>query len=102
MLRQDEGGGLKHRRPAQVANDVQTLTFCRNTLYRLNAKRGVSREGSMSKEELAKFLAAVEQVHESIMASPEAAREFLQKAGYLNEDGSIADHYKSAQSYRGD
>jgi hypothetical protein len=56
----------------------------------------------MSKEELAKFLAAVEQVRESIAASPEAARDFLQKGGYLNEDGSIADHYKSAQSSRGD
>ena len=60
------------------------------------------REGSMSREELAKFLAAVERVHESIMASPEAARDFLKKSGYLNEDGSVSDHYKSAQSSQGD
>jgi hypothetical protein len=56
----------------------------------------------MSKEELAEFLAAAEQFRELIMASPEAARDSLQKAGYLNEDGSIADHYKSAQTSRGD
>jgi hypothetical protein len=56
----------------------------------------------MSREELAKFLAAVERVHESIMASPEAARDFLKKSGYLNEDGSVSDHYKSAQSSQGD
>jgi hypothetical protein len=61
-----------------------------------------ARDSSMSKEELAKFLAAVQQVCESIAASPEAARDSLQKGGYLNEDGSIADHYKSAQSSRGD
>ena len=56
----------------------------------------------MSKEELAEFLAAAEQVRKLIAASPEAARDFLQKSGYLNEDGSVADHYKSAQTSRGD
>ena len=56
----------------------------------------------MSKEELAKFLAAAEQIRELIAASPEAARDFLQKSGYLNEDGTISDHYKSAQASQGD
>jgi len=52
----------------------------------------------VSKEELAKFLAAVKQVREANTASPEAARSFLEKEGYLNKDGSVADPYKSAQS----
>jgi hypothetical protein len=52
----------------------------------------------MSQEELAKFLAAAEQVRELIAASPEAAIKMLQEEGYLNPDGSISDHYKSAQS----
>ena len=52
----------------------------------------------MSKEDLAKFLAAVAQVSEANTATPEAARNFLEEAGYLNRDGSIADPYKSAQS----
>ena len=56
----------------------------------------------MSKEELAKFLAAVEQIRELNTASPEAARDFLEKEGYLNKDGSIAAPYRSAQSSRGD
>jgi hypothetical protein len=54
----------------------------------------------MSKEELAKFLAAVEQVRQANTASPEAARNFLEDEGYLNRDGSVADPYKSAQSPR--
>ena len=52
----------------------------------------------MSKEELAKFLAAVEQVRQANTASPEAARNFLEDERYLNRDGSVADPYKSAQS----
>jgi hypothetical protein len=56
----------------------------------------------MTKEELAEFLAAVEQVRETVTASPEAARDFLKKAGYLNQDGSVSDHYKSAQSSQDD
>jgi hypothetical protein len=56
----------------------------------------------MSKEDLAKFLAAVAQVSEVNTASPEAARNFLEEAGYLNRDGSIADPYKSAQSSKDD
>jgi hypothetical protein len=52
----------------------------------------------MSEEELAKFLAVVEQIREANTASPEAARNFLKKSGYLNKDGSIAAHYTTAQS----
>ena len=52
----------------------------------------------MSEEDLAKFLAAIKQVDAAIAASPEAARNFLEKAGYLNKDGSVADPYKSAQA----
>jgi len=56
----------------------------------------------MSREELAKFLAAVAQIHESIAASPGAARDVLEKEGYLNKDGSIAAPYRSAQTSQGD
>jgi len=56
----------------------------------------------MNKEDLAEFLAAVAQVSEVNTASPQAARKFLEKAGYLNRDGSIADPYKSAQLSRDD
>jgi hypothetical protein len=56
----------------------------------------------MSKEDLAKFLAAVKQVGAANTASPEAARNFLEKEGYLNKDGSIAAPYKSAQSSKDD
>jgi hypothetical protein len=51
----------------------------------------------MTKEELAKFLTAIEQVRAANTASPEAARNFLQEEGYLNKDGSVAAPYKSAQ-----
>ena len=57
-----------------------------------------AKDVSMSKEELEEFLAAVERVREVNTASPEAARRFLEEAGYLNKDGSVADPYKSAQS----
>ena len=56
----------------------------------------------MSKEDLANFLAAVAQVSKFNTASPQAARKFLEKAGYLNKDGSIADPYKSAQLSKDD
>jgi hypothetical protein len=56
----------------------------------------------MSKEELEKFLAAIKQVGAANTASPEAARNFLEKAGYLNKDGSVADPYKSAQASQHD
>lgn len=56
----------------------------------------------MTKEDLAKFLEAAEQIRKTATASPEAARDFLKKSGYLNEDGSISDHYKSAQSLKND
>ena len=56
------------------------------------------RMGAMSEEELAKFLAVVEQISQANTASPEAARDFLKKSGYLNEDGSVAAHYTTAQS----
>lgn len=52
----------------------------------------------MSEEDLAKFLAAVKQVSEANTVSPEAARALLEKAGYLNKDGSVAAPYKSAQT----
>jgi hypothetical protein len=52
----------------------------------------------VSEEDLAKFLAAMKQVGAANTASPEAARSFLEKAGYLNKDGSVAYPYKSAQS----
>jgi hypothetical protein len=51
----------------------------------------------MSKEDLEKFLVAVKQVSEANTSSPEAARTFLKKEGYLNKDGSVADPYPSAQ-----
>jgi hypothetical protein len=56
----------------------------------------------MSKEDLVKFLAAVKQVSAANTASPEAARSFLEKEGYLNKDGSIATPFKSAQSSKED
>jgi hypothetical protein len=51
----------------------------------------------MTKDELAKFVKAAEQVGQANTASPEAARAFLQKEGYLNTDGSVAAPYQSAQ-----
>jgi len=54
----------------------------------------------MNKDELAKFLAAAQQVSEANTASPAAARSFLESEGYLNKDGSVVDHYKSAHSDR--
>lgn len=54
----------------------------------------------MNKDELAKFLVAAQQVSEANTVSPEAARSFLEREGYLNEDGSVADHYKSARFNR--
>jgi hypothetical protein len=53
---------------------------------------------TMTKDELVKFLTVVEQVRAANTASPEAARAFLEEAGYLNRDGSVAAPYKSAQS----
>ena len=52
----------------------------------------------MNKEELAQFLAAMKQVREANTATPETARLFLQKEGYLEKDGSVAEYYSSAQS----
>lgn len=52
----------------------------------------------MSKEELAQFLEAMKQVREANTATPETARLFLQKEGYLEKDGSVAEYYSSAQS----
>jgi hypothetical protein len=52
----------------------------------------------MNRDELAKFLLAAQQVVEANTGSPEEARSFLEREGYLNEDGSVTDHYKSAHS----
>jgi hypothetical protein len=56
----------------------------------------------MNKEELAKFLAAAQQVGEANTASQEAARSFLESEGYLKKDGTVADHYKSARPANSD
>lgn len=52
----------------------------------------------MSKEELAQFLDAMKQVREANASTPETARLFLQKEGYLEKDGSVAEYYSSAQA----
>jgi hypothetical protein len=52
----------------------------------------------VNREELAKFMVAIQQVREANTASPEAARSFLECEGYLNKDGTVTDHYKSAES----
>ncbi len=51
----------------------------------------------MSKEELEKFLAAMKKLRSANTASPEAARSFLEREGYLKSDGSVAEPYKSAR-----
>ena len=52
---------------------------------------------AMSKEELEKFLAAMKKLRSANTASPEAARSFLEREGYLKSDGSVAEPYKSAR-----
>ncbi len=49
----------------------------------------------MSKQELAEFLVALEQVRAANTASPEKARQFLKDEGFLTESGEIAEPYAS-------
>lgn len=41
-----------------------------------------------------RYLVGMDRVHKKITASPDGYRKFLQRAGILDEQGNLTEHYK--------
>jgi hypothetical protein len=50
----------------------------------------------MTEQELREYLEAMKRVRAEHAATPEKARQFLQREGYLTETGELAEPYRSA------
>jgi hypothetical protein len=79
--------------PVEHAMNLDSTTLRAQNKRRTRSQSSAGREGEMSPREFQKFKEAAAKIDREY-STPEKAREWLIKIGYLNPDGQLAEKYK--------